>query len=239
MKLRDRTIVMVIGAVCVGFTLDAKAVGYVDTVDLGALPSSTTSIQLFNSFLNIPYASAQYSSTPQNNGYSYTGTGPVIGGTVTGSAGAPPTFIYEFSSNSQILISGKVDGPNVNFGSASLYSGTPTGASSLLATGQFNCDCGGPGTTGANWLSLGGGGGPGSYFIKLSDPYLPFWVNPVFPSLPPAGHAVYPGGDGFSIQLSPLAAPEIDSSSEVSGLTLLLGTLAVLVSRTKESLRPT
>jgi hypothetical protein len=122
MKLRDRTIVMVIGAVCVGFTLDAKVVGYVDTVDLGALPSSTTSMQLFNSFLNIPYASGQYSNTPQNSGYSYTGTGPVIGGTVTGSAGAPATFIYEFSSNSQILISGEVDGPSVNFGNASLYS---------------------------------------------------------------------------------------------------------------------
>jgi hypothetical protein len=156
---------------------------------------------------------------------------------VTGSAGAPPTFIYEFSSNSHILISGSVDGPYVNFGSASLYSGTPTGASSLLSTGQFNCECG-PGTPNASWLSLSGGGGPGSYFIKLSDPGLPFWVNPVFPSLPSAGDAVYPGGDGFGIKLSSLPAPEIDSASGVSGLALLLGILAVLVGRTKESLTP-
>jgi hypothetical protein len=107
-----------------------------------------------------------------------------------------------------------------------------------VATDEFHCVCGGPETGGGFYLTLSGGGGPGSYFIKLSDPYFPFWVNPVFPSLPPAGHAVYPGGDGFSIKLSPLPAPEIDSASGVSGLTSLLGTLTVLVGRTKGSLRP-
>ena len=205
--------------------------GYVDTVNLGVLPSGTTSMQLFNSFLNIPYASGQYSNTPQTSGYSYTGTGPVIGGTVTGSAGAPPTFIYEFSSKSQILISGEVDGPSVNFGNASLYSGTPTGASSLVASDQFHSVCCGPGTGGGFYLTLSGGGGPGSYFVKLSDPSFPFWVNPVFPSLPSAGHAVFPGGDGFSIKLSTLPAPEIELASALSGLTLLLGSLAVLLGR--------
>jgi hypothetical protein len=80
MNAHHYSIALFVGVVCAGFTLDAKAVGYVDTVDLGALPSGTTSMQLFNSFLNIPYASGQYSNTPQNSGYSYTGTGPVIGG---------------------------------------------------------------------------------------------------------------------------------------------------------------
>jgi hypothetical protein len=50
MNCRTQTIVMVIGAVCVEITVDAKAAGYVETVDLGALPSGTMSA----------HASAQY-----------------------------------------------------------------------------------------------------------------------------------------------------------------------------------
>ena len=204
-----------------GAAMDAKA-AYTDTVDLGAIPSNTVSLQLFNGFENTPSASAQYSDAPQAYAF-YGGSGPIVNGTYTGTAAGSPTFIYEFSASGNVQLSGQVDGPGANFQTVLLYSGTPSGASSLLATGQFFCACG-PEQGGFSYTSLSGGGGPGSYYIKLSDPSYLSWLNP-------AGLGGAPGDGLFAVKVSPASAPEIDSGSAASALTLLLGTLAVLRAR--------
>jgi len=59
---------------------------------------------------------------------------------------------------------------------------------------------------------------------KLSDPSYLSWLNP-------AGLGGAPGDGLFTVKVSPASAPEIDSGSAASALTLLLGTLAVLRGR--------
>ena len=231
MKTQFSKKVVVTGVLCVCASLGAKA-QYVDTVNLGELPINTVSLTTDNAFTGTAYSNAQYSSTPGVYYYN-TGTGPIINGVLSGSpSGAAPAFIYEFSTPSSFHMSGDVDGPGTNFQNVDLYSGTPTGASSLLATGQTVCLCG-PGTPNVDFTSLAGGGGAGKYFIEMSNPAYPTWSNIGIPaSLPSA--ATLAGEGLFSFALAPVTAPEIDPALAASAVTFFLGALAVTRGRRRQ-----
>jgi hypothetical protein len=216
--------VVMTGVLCACASLAANA-QYADTVNLGELPANTVSLTTDNAFTGIAYSNAQYSSTPGVY-YFDTGTGPIINGVITGSpSGAAPAFIYEFSTPSSFNMTGDVDGPAANFQNVDLYSGTPTGHSTLLSAGQEVCNCG-PGTPNVTFTSLSGGGAAGNYFIEMSNPVYPTWPNLGIPAS--LSDNTTAAGEGlFAITLAPVRAPEIDPAFAASAATFFLGALAV------------
>jgi hypothetical protein len=232
MKTHFSKTVVAIGVLCVCASLGAKA-QYADTVNLGELPDNTVSLTTDNAFTGVAYSNAQYSSSPGVY-YFNTGTGPIINGVLTGSpGGAAPEFIYEFSTPSSFHMSGDVDGPATNFQNVDLYSGIPTGHSSLIAVGQTVCECG-PGTPNVTFTSLSGGGAAGNYFIEESNPAYPTWGNIGIPASQPGTETL--AGEGlFALSLARVSAPEIDPAFAASAVTFFLGALAVTRGRRRKA----
>jgi hypothetical protein len=132
-------------------------------------------------------------------------------------------------------MTGVVDGPFANFQNVDLYSGTPTGHSSLLSAGQVVCDCG-PETPNASFTTLSGGGAAGNYFIELSNPADATWGDI---GIPASLSELFLAGEGlFAFKLTPVSAPEIDPASAASAVTFFLGALAVIRGNKPSSRQP-
>jgi len=206
------------------FTATTASAGYIDEVNLGALPAGTSTLTLYNGL----------SSTGVPDASGLVGNGPAINGIVTSSPG-PSAFIYEFTVNTVFNVYGEVDGPFINFNNVAIFSGTPASPTGTAVAGQVFCGCG-PGeggfaltTLNETWtflpfsepnpfqithanLALS----PGSYFLELSNPQLSSW-DPVAVNL--------------TVSAKSMSAPEIDPASAVTALTLLAGILLVFRGR--------
>jgi len=206
------------------FTATTASAGYIDEVNLGALPVGTSTLTLYNGL----------SSTGVPDASGLVGNGAAINGIVTSSPG-PSAFIYEFTVNTVFNVYGEVDGPFINFNNVAIFSGTPASPTGTAVAGQVFCGCG-PGeggfaltTLNETWtflpfsepnpfqithanLALS----PGSYFLELSNPQLSSW-DPVAVNL--------------TVSAKSMSAPEIDPASAVTALTLLAGILLVFRGR--------
>ena len=227
--MRFLSSIATVGMCCLGVVVTARA-AYTDTVDIGQIPADIVSLRLYDWLLvpgTQPGAQAQYSNAPQTGAGGFGGSGPLLNGVVSGSAGGTPTFIYEFSSRSPIQISGFVDGPFVNFSTVQMYSGTPRGPSTLISTGTLDCACG-PEQGGSANTALSGGGKAANYYLEFSDPTQSAWESPkqgnMTPQLAEVGDAL------FTVSIK---APEISPVTAASALTLLLACLAMLGGRAK------
>ncbi len=221
-----QTIKLILLAAGALFTATTATAGYIDDVNLGALPAGTSTLTLFNGLspTGVPDASG------------IVGSGAPINGIVTSTPG-PSAFIYQFTVNTVFNIYGTVDGPDINFNNVAIFSGAPASPTGTAVPGQVFCACG-PGeggfaltTLNETWtfnpsqtnlfqithanLALG----PGSYFLELSNPQLPSWENnPIAPDI-------------LTVTTKSMTAPEIDPISAVTALTLLAGSLLVFRGR--------
>lgn len=217
------------------FTATTASAGYIDEVNLGALPAGTSTLTLYNGL----------SSTAVPDASGLVGNGAAINGIVTSSPG-PSAFIYEFTVNTVFNVYGSVDGPFINFNNVAIFSGTPASPTGTAVAGQVFCGCG-PGeggfaltTLNETWtflpfsepnpfqithanLALS----PGSYFLELSNPQLSSWENN--PKAPDYGG--YPVAVNLTVSAKSMSAPEIDPVSAVTALTLLAGSLLVFRGR--------
>ena len=221
------------------FAATTASAGYIDEVNLGALPVGTSTLTLYNGL----------SSTGVPDASGLVGNGAAINGIVTSSPG-PSAFIYEFTVKTVFNVYGEVDGPFINFNNAAIFSGTPANPTGTAVAGQVFCGCGpeegGFALTTLNetWtflpfqlfpnqtspfqithanLALS----PGSYFVELSNPQLSSWENN-----PRAPNSGYPVPVTLTVSAkSIMKAPEIDPLSAVTALTLLAGSLLVFRGR--------
>jgi hypothetical protein len=215
------------------FTATTASAGYIDEVNLGALPAGTSTLTLYNGL----------SSTGVPDASGLVGDGAAINGIVTSSPG-PSAFIYEFTVKTVFNVYGEVDGPFINFIDVAIFSGTPASPTGTAVAGQVFCGCG-PGeggfaltTLNETWtflpfqtnlfqithanLALS----PGSYFLELSNPQLSSWENN--PKAPDSG---FPVPVNLTVSAKSMNAPEIDPVSAVTALTLLAGSLLVFRGR--------
>ena len=216
------------------FTATTASAGYIDEVNLGALPAGTSTLTLYNGL----------SSTGVPDASGLVGNGAAINGIVTSSPG-PSAFIYEFTVNTVFNVYGELDGPFINFNNVAIFSGTPASPTGTAVAGQVFCACG-PGeggfaltTLNETWtfmefqnplfqithanLALS----PGSYFLELGNPQLSSWENN--PKAP--GYSGFPAPVSLTVSAKSMNAPEIDPVSAVTALTLLAGSLLVFRGR--------
>jgi hypothetical protein len=231
--MQTRNLILLATAAGALFTATTASAGYIDEVNLGALPAGTSTLTLYNGLST--------SGVPDASGV--VGDGAAINGIVTSTPG-PSAFIYEFTVKTVFNVYGEVDGPFLNFNNVAIFSGTPASPTGTAVAGQVFCGCG-PGeggfaltTLNETWtflpfqtnpfqithanLALS----PGSYFVELSNPQLSSWENN--PKLPDSG---YPVPVSLTVSAKSMSAPEIDPVSAVTALTLLAGSLLVFRGR--------